>query len=51
MYGQSRSVAICTAFIMRSMKLNAEDALAFVSSKRKQAKVNAGFKLQLKSFE
>jgi hypothetical protein len=49
--GVSRSSSIVIAYIMWKNKINFEEALLFVKSKRKCISPNPGFEMQLKKFE
>jgi len=49
--GKSRSVALCLAYLVTKEKRPLAEALAFVKSKRPQARPNAGFMRQLLALE
>ncbi|XP_028936772.1 dual specificity protein phosphatase 12 [Ornithorhynchus anatinus] len=49
--GVSRSVAVVTAFLMKTQQLSFEEAYARVRALRPQAKMNEGFEEQLKLYE
>ncbi|PWN90208.1 hypothetical protein FA10DRAFT_266696 [Acaromyces ingoldii] len=49
--GVSRSVAIVTAYLMKTRRLSLKEALALVQSRRSQAGPNAGFMHQLELYE
>jgi hypothetical protein len=50
-YGRSRSASFCIAYLIKYHNMTAEDALAFVKSKRAQVSPNPGYLRQLKQFE
>jgi len=49
--GKSRSVSVCLAYFMTRERRSLADALAFVKTRRKQARPNAGFMKQLSELE
>merc|ERR1712083_1198708 len=49
--GKSRSVSLCLAYLVARERKTLTDALAFVRSRRPQARPNAGFMNQLSDLE
>ncbi|CAJ1356470.1 unnamed protein product [Effrenium voratum] len=49
--GKSRSVSVCLAYLISQQRLPLSEALAYVKSKRPQARPNAGFLRQLLGLE
>merc|ERR1712217_445536 len=49
--GKSRSVSLCLAYLISRQRRSLDDALAFVKSRRREARPNAGFWKQLLQLE